>query len=173
VVVLGVGAGAYIPTSDLEVSFLVGVDAAYQLPWLDRRLGVGAGLAYSQPTVTGRITDDRVPGGDLQYDTTMRELVLDVLVSYRFFSWDSVWSPHVGLGPVFYLLSHDVEALGQEHTETSTEFGFLLNVGADYRLWRGALVGEVRVPFATVEQRTTGDSNVGAVSIILSYRLRI
>ena len=74
---------------------------------------------------------------------------------------------------MFYFLSHKVNALDHEQTETSTQFGFLLTLGADYRLWRGALVGEVRVPFATVGQKTTGDSNVGAVGIVLGYRFRI
>jgi len=84
-VVLGLGTGVYIPTSDLGVSFLVGIDAAYQLPWLGGKFGVGGGLAYSQPTTSGTIMDDRVPGGSASYDSTMRELVLDLLATYRLF----------------------------------------------------------------------------------------
>jgi hypothetical protein len=172
-VVLGLGAGVYIPTSALGPNFLVGIDGAYALPWLDRKLGIGFGLAYSQPTTSGAISDDRVPGGTANYESTMRELVLDLLISYRFLSWDSVWSPHAGIGPVFYFLGHAVESLDHEQTETSTQVGFKLTVGADYRLGPGALIGEVRFPFATVAQKTTGESNVGAVSIVLGYRFRI
>ena len=172
-VVLGLGAGVYIPTSALAVNFLLGVDGAYQLPFLGGRFGVGAGLAYSQPTTSGAIEDDRVPGGSAEYDSTMRELVLDVLFSFRLFGWDSVWSPHAGVGPVFYFLDHKVSSLGVEQDETSTQVGFLATLGVDYFIWHGALVGEVRVPFALVGQRTTGDSNVGAVSVVFGYRFRL
>lgn len=172
-VLLGLGAGVYIPTSALGVNFLVGIDGSFQLPWIDRKLGVGFGLAYSQPTTSGTITDARVPDGKASYDSTMRELVLDLLISYRFLSWDSVWSPHAGIGPVFYFLGHAVESLDHEQTETSTQVGFKLTLGADYRLGPGALTGEVRFPFATVGQKTTGESNVGAVSVVIGYRFRI
>jgi hypothetical protein len=172
-VVLGLGGGVFIPTSEMGVSFLVGLDAAYQLPWFGGKLGVGAGFAYSQPTITGTLEDDRVPGGSFDYNTTMHEAVLDFLVTFRLMSWDSVWSPHAGVGPVVYFLSHSVEALGVEQTETSTEAGFLVVLGADYRIWHGAIIGEVRIPFGLVGQRTTGDSNVGAVSVVLGYRFRI
>jgi len=172
-VVLGLGAGVYIPTSSLGVNFLLGVDGAYQLPFLGGRFGVGAGLAYSQPGTSGAVEDDRVPGGSAEYDSTMRELVLDVLFSFRVFGWDSVWSPHAGIGPVFYFLDHKVSSLGVEQNETSTQVGFLATLGVDYFIWRGALVGEVRIPFALVGQRTTGDSNVGAVSVIFGYRFRL
>jgi hypothetical protein len=171
-VLLGLGAGAYIPTSDLGVSFLVGLDLAYQLPWLHGKLGVGGGMAYSQPTTSGTIEDSRVPGGQADYDSTMRELVLDLQLTYRIFCWDSIWSPHAGIGPVFYLLQHKVNSLEHEQDETSTQVGVLLTLGADYYLWHGALVGEVRIPFAMVDQKTTGDSNVGAVSIVVGYRFR-
>jgi hypothetical protein len=179
-VLVGLGLGAYVPTSKLKTNFLVGLDASYQLPWLSRKLGVGLGLGYSQPTTSGEIGDTRVPGGSAGYDTTMRELLLELFLSYRFLSWSSVWSPHASIGPAFYFLSHqvdfnsrDAQPLTMEQTETSSQAGFLFTVGADYRIWRGALTGEVRIPFATVGQKTTGDSNVGAVSIVLGYRLRI
>jgi opacity protein-like surface antigen len=174
-VVLGLGVGAYIPTSKLKTNFLVGIDAAYQLPWIGRKIGVGMGLAYSQPTTSGQLTDTRAhpPDGLVDYESTMRELVLDVLFTYRFLSWSSIWSPHAGIGPSFYFLSHNVSALGVDQSETSTQVGFLFVAGVDFRVWRGALIGEIRVPFATVGQRTTGESNVGAVSIVFGYRFRI
>jgi hypothetical protein len=103
----------------------------------------------------------------------MRELVLDVLFTYRFLSWNSIWSPHAEIGPSFYFLSHKVSALEVEQSETSTQVGLLFVAGVDFRVWRGALIGEIRVPFATVGQRTTGESNVGAVSIVFGYRFRI
>jgi hypothetical protein len=172
-VVLGLGAGVYFPTSDLAVNFLVGIDGSYQLPWLDGKIGVGLGLAYSQPTTSGAVADDRVPGGTADYSSTMREVVLDLLFSYRFLGWDSSWSPHAALGPVFYFLSHKVDSLGVENTETSTQVGFIVNLGVDFRLGPGAVIGEARIPFATVDQRTTGASNVGAVSVVVGYRLRL
>jgi len=172
-VVLGLGVGAYIPTSKLKTNFLVGIDAAYQLPWIGRKIGVGMGLAYSQPTTSGQIADPRVPSGTMDYESTMREVVLDVLLSYRFLSWSSIWSPHAGIGPSVYFLSHKVSAAQLDQSETSTQVGFLFVAGVDFRVWRGALVGEIRVPFATVGQRTTGESNVGAVSIVFGYRFRI
>jgi len=170
---LGLGAGVFIPTSTLGTNFLVGIDAAYQLPVLSGKLGIAAGLSYSQPTTEGVVTDARVPNGQVGYSSTMRELLLDLQLTYRVFSWDSVWSPHAGIGPAFYFLSHKVSSFVDEQSETSTQYGFLLTLGADYRLWHGALVGEVRIPFATVGQRTTGDSNVGAVSILVGYRFRL
>ena len=103
----------------------------------------------------------------------MFELLLDVSISYRFLSWSSRWSPHASVGPVIYMLSHEVRSLDVEHSETSTQAGFLLRLGADYRLGPGALIGEVRFPFAAVGQRTTGESNVGAVSIAVGYRFRL
>jgi hypothetical protein len=171
-VVLGVGAGLYLPTSDLGPNILLGLDGSYQLPWLGGRWGVGLGVAYSQPSTSGGPKDERIeaPG---EYQTTMRELTWDMLFSFRFLDWDSRWSPHAGVGPLLYLLSHKVGAFSQEHIETSTQFGFLAVTGVDFRLWHGALVGEVRFPFATVGQRTTGNSNVGALSIMLGYRFRI
>ncbi len=172
-VVLGLGAGVYIPTSRLATNFLVGIDGAYQFPGLGRKLGLGLGLAYSQPTTTGEASDTRVPDGQADYSSTMRELMLDFLLSYRFLGWDSVWSPQAAIGPAFYFLSHKVRSFEHEQSETSTQVGFLLNLGADYRLGPGALTGEVRIPFAAVGQRTTGDSNVGALSIVVGYRFRL
>jgi len=176
--VLGLGAGAFVPTSKLGVSFLAGVDVSYQLPFLGGRFGLGVGLGYSQPTTSGKIADERVQptagtAGEADYSSTMRELLLDVRISYRIFSWDSIWSPHVAVGPAFYFLSHQVESLAHTQTETSTQLGFNVILGADFRVWRGAVIGEVRIPFATVGQRTTGDSNVGAASILVGYRFRI
>ncbi len=170
---LGVGAGVYIPTSSLGPSFLVNLDGAFQLPVLARKLGIGLGLAYSQPTTSGAISDARLSAPQADYDSIMRELVLDVLISYRILPWSSRWSPHVGVGPAFYFLAHKVTSLGLEQTETSTQVGFKLTAGADFRIGPGALVGEVRFPFAMVGQRTTGDSNVGAVSVVVAYRFRI
>ncbi len=172
-VILGLGLGVFIPTSALSPNVLVGIDGAFQLPWLQRKLGVGLGLAFSMPSTSGTITDDRLPGDSAAYESTMQEFMLDLDISYRFFSWASRWSPHAGIGPVFYFLSHNVTSLEVEHTETSTQVGFLLRLGADYRLRWGALIGEVRIPFAAVGQRTTGDSNVGAVSMVVGYRFRL
>jgi opacity protein-like surface antigen len=170
---LGLGAGAYIPTSRLGPSFLVGIDAAVQLPLLERKLGIGAGLGYSQPTTSGTIEDSRVPGASADYSSTMRELLLDVRLSFRILSWQRRWSPHVGIGPSFYFLSHKVTSLALTQSETSTQVGFLFVAGADLALGPGAVVGEIRIPFATVGQRTTGESNVGAISILVGYRFRI
>jgi hypothetical protein len=173
--ILGLGAGVYIPTSSLGPSFLVGIDGAFQLPVLARKLGIGFGLAYSQPTTSGGISDGRLATatGRADYDSLMRELVLDVLLSYRILPWSSRWSPQIGIGPAFYFLAHKVTSLGLEQTETSTQVGFKLSAGADFRIGPGAIVGELRFPFAMVGQRTTGDSNVGAVSIVVGYRFRI
>jgi hypothetical protein len=170
---IGLGAGVYIPTSALGVNFLVGVDAAYQLPFMGGRFGVGAGLAYSQPATEGVIDDDRVPGGSAEYSSTMRELVLDFLFTFRLFGWDSAWSPHAGLGTLIYFLDHKVRSLGVEQTEGATKAGLLVTLGVDYYIWHGCLVGEVRFPFALVDQRTTGDSNVGALAVVFGYRFHL
>ena len=84
-----------------------------------------------------------------------------------------MWPARDGVGPAFYFLARKVTSLGLEQTETSTQVGFKLTAGADLRIGPGAIIGEIRFPFAMVGQRTTGDSNVGAVSIVVGYRFRI
>ena len=173
--VLGLTGGASIPTSNLGPSFSVGVDAAYPLPLLDGRFGLGLLLSFSQPAAAGTLSVDpgRVSSGEAAYEATLRQLLLGPLVTFRLFHWGARWSPHVGAGPAIFFLANTVQCLGQDHTETSLQVGAQATLGADLRLWRGALVGEARFVFATLEQRTTGESNLGAISVVLGYRFRL
>ena len=89
------------------------------------------------------------------------------------------WTPYAALGPRIYMLRTKVDGQcvtsGNDFgtsTEKNTKVGFGLQLGAEYDLWRGALLGELSVAWSGLDHRTTGDTNTGSLGINVGYRLK-
>ncbi|HEY3354454.1 MAG TPA: hypothetical protein VGQ83_14480 [Polyangia bacterium] len=163
----------------LTTSFLVEAEAAYQLPFLHRRLGLFLDLGYTQPTARGSRTDPRVltNGGTVGYTTTVRDFGIAFGAQYRhaFGEW---LVPYGGLAIKMHLTDTLVEQtagttdLGS-NTEQSTRFGVLGRIGLGVHLGPGDLVGELQLEYTPVDHLITGDSNTAHIAIQVGYVLRM
>jgi hypothetical protein len=82
----------------------------------------------------------------------------------------------VGIGPRIYLLKSTVRgSVGSatigDTTEKSTSIGFGIPLGAEFRLGPGSIFGSVLMEYGGLDHTATGDTNTGAISLTLGYRL--
>jgi hypothetical protein len=167
--VLGLGIGAFLPPSVEDL--YPWIDGAFQMPWLDGKLGTRLALGYWQ--MTKRVGIQNLAGGDIAVTAANRALLLDLQVTYRMFSWQSLWSPHAGAGPLLYLLSTRVEGLGHTNVESFSVWGVLVALGIDLHVGPGAVVFEVQMPLIAHDDRLSTDLSVDKPSLALGYRFRI
>jgi hypothetical protein len=163
----------------LTTSFLVEAEAAYQLPFLHRRLGVFFDIGYTQPTASGSRTDPRVTanGGNVSYTTTVRDLGMALGVQYRH-AIGQWLVPYAGAGAKLHLTSTLVGQAARAvdlgaNSERSTRIGFLGRIGLGVHLGPGDLVGEVQVEYTPVDHLITGDTNTAHIAIQFGYLLRM
>ncbi|HEY3356128.1 MAG TPA: outer membrane beta-barrel protein [Polyangia bacterium] len=169
--VVDLSVGALVPTSKYDTGFLGGLRLGYRLPWLAQRLGVAVGLAYLRTGRTVSGTDPRVPDGTWSADVPTDQLVIDLEIFWRFFDASHRLVPYVGAGPALFLLRDTPKTYGAENTEDSTQVGFVVQGGADYRLGPGAVFGEVRAQYAGVNRTVPGDHNLGGIGLQVGYRV--
>lgn len=164
----------------LGASFLTGLEVGYVLPVLRRGLGVLADVSYTQPTATGTTTDPRVTsnGGMYTWNLTQRELVVGFTVMYRLTLLGSGRvAPYIGIGPrLFFLQSLVTGSAGSnnpisETREQSLRVGLTVPLGVDIGLGPGRVFGEALVQWAPLSHQSTGDANVGSLSVLAGYRL--
>jgi hypothetical protein len=163
--------GLGIPTSKLGPTVIAGLEVDVFLPVLDRRLLLAAEFSITRPKHEGAGSDPRV-GGDYEY--TMRVLMHKVAVDliFRFFERDRRIVPFVGLGPAL-LVATTVQRSSfdpSENEERSVEFGGEVLGGADLRIGPGALFVELRCALTGLDQRFTGETNGGVLSLSVGYR---
>ena len=82
----------------------------------------------------------------------------------------------VALGARLFLLDTEVEgeADGEpfgKNNETGTAFGFLFQLGGEYALGPGALLLELAINGAPLDQTILADTNASSFDIYLGYRL--
>jgi hypothetical protein len=176
---LNVGGLFSQPFNKLGASGLVGARAGYILPFRPGQFVVALEGGYAAPGATGTATDPRVTenGGSYNWTLSERQGYLGLQFMHR-----ATWlgteklTPFVGIGPRLWLLQSRVTGKAGTSdlllsTEQSTQVGFLLPIGVEYKLGPGAITGEAQISWAPVSHRITGDTNVGALSLAVGYRL--
>lgn len=176
---LSLKAGGRFPqlTNDLGTNFdailKFGVGVA-----LERRLQVFLEVNYTQPTAYASATDPRLGEMGASYDSelTMREFGITVGGQYFWRPLRSFWLPYAGLGLQVRMLRSEVVGTGNatafgQNDETSTQIGGVGFGGIGVHLGPGLAFGELRFNMAPVGQKVTGDSNIGALSVLLGYGL--
>ncbi len=161
-----------VPTSDLGLFVLGGLEIDFFLPVLNNQLAIALDITYTRPGMEGSVTDPRV-GGPHAYTIDVSELKFGLDVIYRFFDNSEFIVPFAGLGGVMQLLQSTEESdLGPgESTAQSTAFGFEVLGGADLRAGPGFVVGELRYVYTGLDHDITGESNAAGVTATVGYRI--
>ncbi len=181
---LGLKVGLYVPSivNALGLHADIALEAAFLLPFLERRLGIAVELGYSPPGVSGSGTDMRIgdAGGPWTYEVVTKELMLALGPIFRFLPPGSPIVPYAGVLFRTYFLETSSEGTGGagkeafgENTEQSTEFGVSLLLGGELRLGPGAALFEISFGTSSLPHRITGDTSTGALAFLLGYRLFI
>lgn len=136
---------------------------------------------YAQPGLDGDADepDPRVPGSDpFSYEVTQQMLSLSLGALYRFDLSSDLVMPYGGLGARMYMLNTkakgDVagEAFG-ESEETQSDFGLVLLGGVDIFVGPGALLAELSFGWASLDGFVMRDTNLGALSLSVGYRVML
>lgn len=176
---LGARIGAIFPEpfNKLDANFLLDVELAWQLPVLDRKLGLFFDASYSRPTESGTRPDARLAGGTESYSlyiddlgfTLGAQVVLPIKSKLLFIA---------GVGAKMHL-THSVinaNAMGTDlgtNTEDNTRFGVVVRVAGGYRVGPGAIVVEAHFEYTPIDHLITGDNNTGHLSIQAGYLLML
>lgn len=163
------------PFSALSGSYYLEVEGGYLLPFVRRLLSITASVGFAAPPVNGSGADPRLPGGGYSYSVDQRQLSFGLTASARIPLGRFV--PYVGVGPRLFLVRTGSSAQTTqgvaiaETRETSTEIGLGVPLGLDVLLGPGRLFAEGQILWSAVAQRSTGESNLGALTLSAGYRL--
>ena len=172
----GAKVGGLLSFGGLNPNARVGLELGYVFPWLNRSFAFLIDADYAAPKSSGsQAGDPRVQGGTYDWHLTEQILAIQPTVMYRFTKLKSV-VPFIGIGPRIYMLRSTVRgAVGSveipETTEQSTKVGLGVPFGAEIKLGPGALIGELLFEYGSLDHTATGDSNTGALSLAIGYRL--
>jgi opacity protein-like surface antigen len=168
---LGVKVGGLLPTSQLDMTYLLAADLSIRPPVWGRRLGLGVEVLYAQPGNRGTITGPSTEafGGAVKYDLSLRLLGLTVEAFVRD-HWGEL-TPYAGIGYGFYFLRSEIRALGDTATESQSRTGMQLRGGAGHRLGPGEVFAELRYHWVALRFDATGRANAGALTVAAGYRL--
>ncbi|HSP78371.1 MAG TPA: outer membrane beta-barrel protein [Myxococcaceae bacterium] len=158
--------GATLATSELGPTFFAGVDVLYQLPVLERRLGVGVEVAFGQPGLAGGGTSP--VAGDYTYTLDGRWVTASV-DALGFLPLGPV-EAYGGLGYGLYLLRVENSSFDQTTVENQMRTGLQVRAGAGYGLGPGRLFAEARYHYVGLEFLTTGEANGGGITFAAGYR---
>lgn len=144
---------------------------------LERRLAVFLDLGYAQPGASGTVQDPRVPDGSYHWKLVQRDLTTSLGLIYRLELRSLV--PYFGAGFRLHLQESIASGDGGtaskapfgESRETRTKAGGILLAGAELKLGAGSLLGEIEGGYAPLDNRITGNSNMGALTLRLGYRI--
>lgn len=164
---LGARFGATLPEAfnRLRASFLAELEAAYQLPVLDKRLGVFFDVGYTQPTRTGTAADPRVPSGSVTYDETIRDIGFTLGLHFRQ-PLTSAVALYGGMGARLHITHTLIDASSAgtpygENTESSTRVGARVRLGGAYKLGPGSIVLEGHFDWVGIDHLITGGERAG------------
>jgi hypothetical protein len=175
---VGLGLGA--PFNDFGGTPVLELELGY-LPELGGRRALEIFLSgqYTQPGVDGSAAepDPRVPGSEpFSYEVTQQMLSLGLGVLYHIDVGSELLMPYGGLGGRMYLLrtQASTEVAGQavaDSDETQTSFGLVLLGGVELFLGPGALLAELSFGWAGLDAYIMRDTNLGALSLSIGYRV--
>ena len=94
--------GFIVPTAKLGPMVIGGIQIDYPVA-MDQRLLIGLDVSLTRPSHDGSVMDPRLPAA-AQYAIKETELVIALLVSYRFAPHHRSLVPWVGAGPMAHLL---------------------------------------------------------------------
>lgn len=177
-----VGAGLGAPLSDFGATPALELEVGYLLPIAapsEHVLGIFLSALYVQPGVEGRASeaDARLPGdGIVHYEVTQQELVFSLGGIYRIDVGSDLLLPYGGIGARMYLLNTNVSGEVDsspygDSDETKTSFGLLLLGGVELMLGPGALLAELQMGWGPLDAYVMRDTNLGALSLSVGYRL--
>ena len=177
-----VGGGLGKPWSDFGATPLFELELGYMLPLgnpIGRSIELFVTGQFSQPGIDGKASkaDTRLPGdGILHYEITQQELALSLGALYRFDLHSKMLMPYGGLGGRMYLLKSKVKASAGgesygDNDETQTKFGLVLLGGVDIFVGPGALLAELSFGWAPLDGYVLRNTNLGALSLAVGYRL--
>ncbi|MBI2390901.1 MAG: outer membrane beta-barrel protein [Deltaproteobacteria bacterium] len=162
--------GGIVPFGGLGPNAIGGIDLGYAL---DMGLAFGVAADYAAPKADGTETDARVAGGQYKWHLTQQMLQVMPFVMYRI-KTSGLLVPYAGVGPRIYMLQSFVKGEGpafQETREQSTKVGVGVPLGLEIRLGPGAAIAELLLQYGGLNHTATGDSNAGAASLSLGYRM--
>lgn len=163
--------GLAIPTSKLGPFVSMGLELAYRLPAMDKRISALLDVSYTRPSREGTVNDMRV-GGDADFDTKESEMKIGLGGSFRLFTDEKKLVPWAGAAAVMQRLktTQTNDLAPGENTAEDTKFGGELFAGADYELGPGYVLGEARLVLTDLNDLITGNSNAGNVNLSAGYR---
>jgi hypothetical protein len=178
--VVGAEIGAIFPQpfSELGTHVSFGLELGYALPFLEERLEAMFAVAYAPPARSFDLAD---------YEGTVdeQELTFSLGPRYRFLARQEPWNIAAALGVRLFLLrstssgSRD-EASFAEFEEQSTQIGFFIALGGEYRLGPGALFLDIDLGYSGLPHQIAGDgepdtgpggASTGNIATTLGYRL--
>lgn len=177
IVSVGLKLGAAINAfNSLGAAFSPELEVGVLLPPLDQSFEVFLSARWAAPSDEGdSAPDPRLPGdGVAHWAVTRNELALGLGLRYRI-PLEGAFTPYLAAGMRVYLLSTEVEgdAGGEpfgKNEETGTALGFLFQLGGEYALGPGALLLELAVNGAALDQTILADTNVSSFDVYVGYR---
>ncbi len=164
--------GGIVPFGGMGPNVIGGIDLGYAL---QNGLAFGVAADYAAPKQSGTESDTRVTGGTYTWHLTQQMLQVMPFVMFRIKSMGTL-VPYVGIGPRIYMLqsfvrSNEGTPSFQETRETSTRIGVGVPIGLELKAGPGAVIGELLLQYGGIKHLATGNSNTGAASLSLGYRL--
>lgn len=134
---------------------------------------------YAQPGLDGSAedADPRLPGSEpFSYEIQQQMFSLALGGLFRFDVDSDLLMPYGGLGGRVYMLNTHAEGeVGGESfgksDETQTDFGLVLLGGLDIFVGPGALLAELSFGWAALDGFIMRDTNLGALSLAVGYRV--
>lgn len=169
--------GAINAFNTMGAAFTPELDVGFLLPPLDQSFEIFLSARYAAPSDEGTTDPDaRLPGdGIASWSVTRNELALGLGLRYRL-PLDGAFTPYLAAGARLYLIDTEVEgeAGGEpfgKNNETGTAFGFLFQLGGEYALGPGALLLELAINGAPLDQTVLADTNASSFDIYAGYRI--
>lgn len=170
------GAGFSQPFGKLGSAFTTELEVSYLLPFADRSLAIFASGAYAQPEATGKgLMDARLPG-PASYTLTQQTATITLGALYRLHLPVPMLRPYAALGPRLFLMrtktsgSAGGQAFG-DNNETVTRVGLYGALGAELHFGPGAVLLELSLAWASIDNYVLRDTSVGALGVALGYRV--
>lgn len=181
IVTLGLKLGAAINAfNTLGAAFTPELEVGVLLPPLDQSFEIFLAGRFASASDEGDMAPDaRLPGGAgdggiAHWSVTRTDFSLGLGLRYRI-PIDGAFTPYLAAGMRAYFLSTEVEGDANDqpfgkNEETGTAFGFMFQLGGEYALGPGALLLELAVNGAALDQTILADTNVSSFDIYLGYR---
>ena len=174
-VLVGGRVGGLVTFGGMNPNVRGGIELGYVFPWMNRSFAAAVDMDYAAPKQESSVSGDpRLPGGGYDWHLTEQQLTVMPLFMYRFTQLGML-VPYGGIGPRIYMLRSNVKGTSggqtiEETTEQSTKLGFGVPLGVEFKLGPGGLTGEVLLEYGPLDHTATGQSNVGAATLLLGYR---